>query len=257
MALAPARPEQLVEGAQRAQLSRAVEEFRTAMRARPDDWASHANLGTFHMQRGDYAQAAKCFETSSKLEPRVVGPWVNASIAYGNLQRMQDAERALRTAAKLEPENPAVNFNLGLLLGETGRTEEAKQALRTALKGDPTLAAAAYNLAVLVSKEDLNEAIQLCQQAVTVRPTEPKYAHTLAFYLRQRGDIADAIRRLRDTIKQQANHLDSYLLLAEIYEQKGDRNAAASVYRAASRISGLSAAVERQLEARARAVESP
>ena len=118
--LAPVTPEQLPEAKDRATVQKAVEEFMAAMHARPDDWASYANLGNFYMQRQDFPQAIGYFEISSKLEPRMVGPWVNASIAYSNLNRPQDAERSLLAALKLDPANAAVNFNLGLLLRRDG-----------------------------------------------------------------------------------------------------------------------------------------
>ena len=100
------------------------------MQARPDDWASHANLGNFYMDGRDFAAAAACFETASKLEPRQVGPMVNASMAYSNLHENDKAEQCLRQALKMNPANAAGNFNLGLLLAEQGHMPEAEQALR-------------------------------------------------------------------------------------------------------------------------------
>jgi Flp pilus assembly protein TadD len=220
-ALAPIRPEQLADAKDRQHVEKAIGEIMAAMRARPDDWASYANLGDFSMQRRDFLEAIRNFEIATKLEPRMVGPWVNASIAYSNMNRPEEAERSLLAALKLDPTNAAVNFNLGLLLGERGRVAEAERALRTALKSDPQMAAAAYNLAVLIGKRNLDEACSLCRQAWKLRPNEPKYAHTLAFFLRAKGDAA----------------------------------AAAAVYREAAKMPGLSVESVRQLEEKARAVE--
>ena len=60
---------------------------RAAMKARPDDWAGYANLGTFYMEQRDFQKAVDCFETATRLEPRMVGPMVNASMAYSNLRQ--------------------------------------------------------------------------------------------------------------------------------------------------------------------------
>ena len=133
----------------KAGLEAAVAEFLTAMNARPDDWASHANLGNFHMERRDFAHAVNEFETATKLEPRVVGPLVNASLAYSNLNQPDRAEASLRRALAVEPNNASALFNLGLLLAETGRTADAVKSLRTALQFDPRMAGAAYNLGVI------------------------------------------------------------------------------------------------------------
>ena len=214
---------------QRANLQQANAEFITAMQARPDDWSSHANLGNFYMDGRDFAAAAASFETASTLEPRQVGPMVNASMAYSNLHENQKAEQCLRQALKMDPTNAAGNFNLGLLLAEQGHMPEAEQALRTALKADPQMAAAAFNLGVLLGDKDLDAAIAFCQQAHELRPGDAKYAHTLAFYERKKGDLAGAIELLREVIQSEPSYLDAYLLLGEIYEERHDAAAAAKI----------------------------
>jgi tetratricopeptide (TPR) repeat protein len=216
---------------QRVRLDRATEEFRTAMKARPDDWASHANLGNLALERQDFNEAVKCFETSHRLEPRMVGPMVNAAVAYSNLGQNDPAERSLRRALAAEPANAAANFNLGLLLGERGQLDEAEQSLRAALKADPHMAAAAFNLSVILARKNLDEAISWCRKAHDLQPSDPKYAHTLAFYLRQKGDADSAVRVLRGVIERQPAPLDALLLLAEILDEKGDLKAAQQIYR--------------------------
>ena len=89
------------------------------------------------------------------------------------------------------------------------------------------MAAAAYNLAVLVGKRDLDESCSLCRQALKLRPAEPKYVHTLAFFLREKGDILS---------------------------QRGDTKGAAALYRQAAAIPGLPPEDRKQLEAKARAI---
>ena len=186
MSLAALPPESVKDARDRANLETANREFIAAMQARPDDWASYANLGNFYMEGRDFAAAAACFQTASKLEPRQIGPLVNASMAYSNMAQNDKAEQSLRRALTMEPANAAANFNLGLLLGEEGRRPEAEQALRAALKTDPQLAAAAYNLGVILGENKLDEAIAWCQKAHDLRPADAKYTQTLEFYQRQK-----------------------------------------------------------------------
>ena len=199
------------------------------MHARPDDWASHANLGNFYMERREFAAAAACFETAAKLEPRQIGPMVNASMAYSNMGRNDKAEQSLRRALKNEPGNAAANFNLGLLLTEQGWLQEAQQALRAAWKADPQMAPAAYNLGVILGKKSPDDGAAWCQKAHDLRPTDPKYASTLALYEQQKGNTDRAIELLRKAIQDEPSYLDAYMLLAEIYEQRRDFSAAAKV----------------------------
>ena len=161
--------------------------------ARPDDWASHANLGNFQMAKADYAAAAACFEIApaGAAYRRPAGQCV-----YG-LQQPEPSgtgRKGLRRALAIEPANAAANFNLGLLLAERGRLPEAEQALRAALKADPQMAPAAYNLGVLLAGTDLDEAIAWCRKAHQALPSDPKYAHVLAFYLHQKKSDEEADR---------------------------------------------------------------
>ena len=256
MSLAALPPESVTRERDRANLEKANREFATAMRARPDDWASHANLGNFYMEGRNFPAAAACFETATRLEPRQIGPMVNASLAYSNMDQNDKAERSLRRALKIEPANAAANFNLGLLRAEQRRLPEAEQALRAALKADPQMAAAAYNLGVLLGDKSLDEAVTWCRKAHELIPTEPKYAHTLAFFLRQKGNLDEAIQLLRQVIRHTPPYLDAYLLLGEIHEQRHDLAAAAAVYRDALKLEQLPPQVRRELEAKLRAIDS-
>jgi Tfp pilus assembly protein PilF len=177
-------------------------------------------------------------------------------MAYSNMAQNDKAEQSLRRALKMEPANAAANFNLGLLLGEQGRTAEAEQALRTALKADPQMAAAAFNLGILLGETHLDEAIAWCQRAHELRPADAKYAHTLAFYQRKKGDTKAAVELLRKAIQCDPSYLDAYLLLGEIHEQQHDFPAAAKVYLDASRIDGLPPAIRGQLETKSRKMRS-
>ena len=228
-ALAAVRPGDLNDRDRQA-LARAVAEFEASMKCRPDDAASHYNLGNFYMSRREIERAVASFETSTRLHPSFIEPLVNASLAYNLLGKNDKAEASLRQALQHAPGNVAANLNLGMLLGELGRTEQATSAFRTALKTDPKNAVAAYNLGVILAKDRPAEGIEWCRKAYRLRPDDPKYAFTLAFYLRQKGDLEGAAAVLRAAVGRQPASADVFALLGEIYEEKGSAKDAASVY---------------------------
>ncbi|MBN1421311.1 MAG: tetratricopeptide repeat protein, partial [Planctomycetes bacterium] len=202
--------------ADRARLARAAEELETSLRARPDDWSSNYNLGNLFMDRGDLGRAIAAYRKASMLRPDSILPLVNASIAYARLGDPDGAEAALRKAVAIEPGNAEARFNLGLLLAERGSPDGAETQLRAALKADPTLAAAAYNLAVLLAEKDIGEAVEWCRRAAGLRPDEPRYAYTLAFYLHHAGDDAEARRVLVDLLAVDPDSADARALLERI-----------------------------------------
>lgn len=226
-------PPQALEDRDRKSLENAVAEFRAAMKVRPDDSPSHYNLGNFHMRRREHESAVACFETAARLDPLSIAPLVNASLAYSALGKNDKAEASLRGALGQDPCNAAANFNLGLLLAELGRRDEAEAALTASLKTDPNSAQAAYNLGVLLADDRIDEAIGWCRRAHELRPDQPKYATTLAFYLNRNGDTDGAVRVLRALVRRQTASADVYAMLGGIHEKKGDVRQAVAVYRQA------------------------
>jgi tetratricopeptide (TPR) repeat protein len=252
-ALAPV-PEESLPQERRAPVRAAMAELMASMNARPDDMASHYNLGNFHMSRGQMPEAVGEFETASRLQPDAVPPYVNVALAYNALGQNDKAEVSLHRALSLDPTNAAANLNLGMLLAEMDKLSEAEQAFRAVLKTDPKSAQAAYNLGILLSKEHPAEAISWCEKAATLRPDAPKYAYTLAFFQKQQGKPSEAAQTLEKLIERQPPYAQAYALLAQIYSEQNKAAAAESVCRRAVSNEKLTEQERAQFEARLRAL---
>lgn len=233
-ALAAVPPEQIA-AEDRPAVEKAKIEYLDLMRARPDDAASHHNLGSYHHQRRELDLALDSYRTSVRLQPDNVPSLANLAILYNEMGQNAQAESSLRQALRHQPTNSLLNFNLGLLLGEMGRPAEARNALLTALRSDPNLAAAAYNLGVLMAQDrQIDQAISWCQRALQLAPDNSRYAYTLAFYLDQQGNTPSAIQTLQPFVARSTTDPDIYLLLGGIYEKSGKRSEALSLYQQAA-----------------------
>jgi len=207
-------------GAQKKSVATANEEYLTSLLSRPDQWTSHYNLGNYYLDRGDFNQAVTSYNTALKLESRAVPAMVNTSIAYARMGENKKADESLKKALKVAPDNAAANFNMGLLEAEENELKEAEKYLRKAIQVDPQMAQAAYNLCVITSKDRISEAVNWCRQATELRPQEPKYGFTLAFYLNQKGDKDEAIRTLKEIVRKYPGFKDAKMLLQEILSGK-------------------------------------
>ena len=145
-------------------------------------------------------------------------------MAYARLGETAKAEERLNEALKITPDSAAARYNLGLIKAEQGDLPAAEQNLKAAFKADPQLAGAAYNLCVITAKDRPAEALEWCRKATTLRPQEPKYARTLAFYQQQGGDSVGAIATLDALINRSPAYPEAYLLLADIYQQQGQKD---------------------------------
>jgi superkiller protein 3 len=141
---------------------------------------------------------------------------VNSSIAYAQMGENDKAEKSLQQALKIAPDNAAANFNMGLVKAEKKEPKQAEKYLRQAVKADPLMAQAAYNLCIITAKDRINEAVSWCRKAVDLRPSDPQYAYTLAFFLNQKGDRDGAVRSLQAIIEKYPEFKDAEALLREI-----------------------------------------
>ena len=216
-------PEETLPEDQRPQVRKAMAELIDSMRSRPDDMASHYNLGNFYMGRGQMAEAVTELETATRLQPDALPPYVNVALAYNALGQNDKAEASLRRALSLDPTNAAANLNLGMLLAEVGKMSEAEQAFRAAFKADPKSAQAAYNLGVLLAKDHPEEALTWCRRAAELRPDNPQYGYTYAFYLYRAGRLDDALKAIRPVHQRFPAHEDSLLLERQLLQEQERR----------------------------------
>jgi tetratricopeptide (TPR) repeat protein len=209
-----------VEDADKTKVEATLKEYLTSILSRPDQWSSHYNLGNAYLSLGNPKQAIASYDTALKIEPRAVLAMVNESMAYAQLGETRKADESLQKALKVAPNNAAANFNMGLLKAEQNDLKGAERYLKAALKADPQMAQAAYNLCVITSKERITEAVTYCKKAADLRPQEPKYAYTLAFYLNQKGDRDEAVRTLKAILEKYPGYKDAEMLLKEVRDKE-------------------------------------
>jgi tetratricopeptide (TPR) repeat protein len=209
-------PMDRLSGEVKTRVEKANKEYLAFIMARPDQWASHYNMGNYQLSRGETKQAVSSYQAALKLEPQAVLAMVNSSIAYAQMGENDKAEKSLQAALKTAPDSAAANFNMGLVKAEKNEPKEAEKYLKKAIKADPQMAQAAYNLCIITSKDRISEAVSWCKKAAELRPQEPRYAFTLAFYLNQKGDRDEAVRILKKIIEKYPQYKDAGMLLEEI-----------------------------------------
>ena len=94
-------------------IEKATGEYLAAMRARPDHWSSHYNLGNFLLSGGDPAAALEAYSVALRLEPGSVATLVNASMAAAQSQDFAGAETFLIKALRVDPKSAARAFQPG------------------------------------------------------------------------------------------------------------------------------------------------
>lgn len=210
--------EQIPQPYQRS-LSKAMEECKRSLMARPDDAASNYNLGNFYQSQRRFEDAIDSFKTSWKLREDFIPAYVNASMAYNAIGKNEQAVESLKTAIQHDPNSVAAYLNLALLYGEMGRYADAEKSFRKTFELDPKSAVAAYNLGVLRAQNNIEQAIQWCRKAYELNPANTKYAYTLAYYYTQQNRPEDAIGILQPLVDNKTDNPEIYVMLAQSYVQ--------------------------------------
>jgi tetratricopeptide (TPR) repeat protein len=230
----------------------ATQELLLALTARPDDAASHYNLGNFYLTAGRPDRAATAFEAALRLQSDNVMALVNGALAYNAMGSNELAEANLRRAHTLAPSNSAINLNLGLLWGELGRRNDAELAFRAAWQADTNNAVAAYNLGVILAGTSPVESLAWCRRAMSAAPQEPKYAYTVAFYERQQGRLAEAAGILEELVAGHPTYVEGIDLLGQVYVEQGAVPRARALFQKAARQALLPAQSRAYFDRRAR-----
>ncbi len=226
-------PQTSPQGKGGGEIRKATDEYLAELVARPDIWDAHYNLGNYYL--------------GLKREPQATLVLVNAALAHAQRGEVSLAEGRLNAALKIAPQSAAVLYDLGLLKAQLGDLPAAESFLTQALKIEPEMAEAAYNLCVITARDNVATALPWCRQAADLKPHEPRYASTYAYFQRNSGDITGAAATLESLISRHPGYRDTWLLLADIYLQQGKRAEAPGLLRRALAASELSEQAKGQI----------
>ena len=141
------------------------------------------------------------------------------------------AEQHLERAVEMAPQFSAAWNNLGTIAYQTQRYWQAEQRFREALRQDPSSYEPLVNLGgVLINQHKLDEAIEVNVHAVLVRPNDALAQSQLGMAYFETGSYDLAVKHLETARKIDPAHFSHpQIFLAEIFQRRGDKRAAADV----------------------------
>ena len=219
--------------ADKKNIEKANREYLQSIKIPPDHWASYYNEGNYYLNLGNYRQAITGYETSIRLEPQGVMSRVNMSIAYARLGENKKAD----SIPEGGPENIAGQCRgqsqHGAPQGRAGRPEGRREISPAGLEGRPEDGPGGLQPLHHPLGEQAGRGHRVVPESNEASPSNPKFAYSLAYYERKKGDTEAAIGTLRNLIARNPDYPDAYVLLGEIYERQGRVNEARTVYQQA------------------------
>ena len=188
-----------------------------------------ANLrGRVQLRRKDIADARRSFERALSIEPKFVA--AAASLAVLDLadKKPELAKKRFEKIVAIDPKNMIAQLALAGLHEKSGGTsEEVAVLLTNAINSNPTAIAPRLSLIQHhTTHKDLKRALAAAQDAVAALPQSPELLGALGKTQAAARENNQAINSFTKLASMQPESPQAYLLLAALYNQSKDADAA-------------------------------
>ncbi|KAL4497978.1 hypothetical protein ABPG72_014835 [Tetrahymena utriculariae] len=149
---------------------------------------------------------------------------------YYDQRKKQQAAKYSQLCLNYDRKSLICNKISGFLNYDDGHYQEASQNFLMALKRNPYDPQALFSIAqAYEALQDYEKASHFYKKCISVNPIASIYKK-LADCLLKIDKIEEAIRVLIKSIELDSSYLDSYLLLAKIYESENDESSSIEIY---------------------------
>ena len=249
-----------VELQQQGKLNEAADEYRAALKLKPDYAEAHANLGAVLARLGKYDEAVAAYESALKLAPHLTPILLNLGIAHYRAGKFDQAAAAFQRLLEQRPDVTQARQLYGLSLAALGRDEEAVKQLEQTLDAAPPDAAALYSLGLaylrlgkpgfratlerlaafpagrpalhllqgqaFLRDQEFEKALEELQSAAQLNPDLPRLHFSLGLAHHQLGHNKEAVAAFEEEAKRSPRDFATIYYLADALEKDGNVSAA-------------------------------
>jgi tetratricopeptide (TPR) repeat protein len=192
----------------------AIETFRQAVSAGPDDPGAHLNLGHELMRDGRRGEAIAAYERALELNPRYAEAWDGLGDGLLGEGRYADAEAAFRQAVALAPHHADYPAGLAHALAGQQRWREALAQYERALALRPDDPEALNSMGtVLLESGEPEAALAPIQRAIAMRPDYAAAHENRGTALLRLGREEEASDCFREAIRLDPGEAERHLKL--------------------------------------------
>ncbi len=220
----------LYEKAERFEDARAT--YRRILELDPDNVQAHVRLGYIANQLNDTADREEIVAAAEALledDPGNMTLYLFVSWGHLRAKRYEEAVDVLERALTHDPENMEAHFSLGATFYELKRYDDMVREMRWVVERNPQHAYALNFLGYSFAERGVNldEAIELVQRALKIKPDDGLFLDSLAWAYYQQGKYKQALKVQKKAVGMGAE-IDGVLHdhLGSIYLALGQRNKA-------------------------------
>lgn len=198
--------------------------FREAIYTNPNLPVLYIKLGELHEAYDNLAEAAQIYEVAMQVYPSYLPAYLHLGEVSIRQRALEKAVGVYEKATEIAPDNAQIQIKLGVIYINQHQFEPAIAAFKRAIAVDNTAAEAYNNLARLYAGlgKEMQQAIDLAQQAVILAPTAKHY-DTLAYTYFRNAQYAQALDAINQAISLAPNVGAYNKLLSKIQTAQAER----------------------------------
>jgi tetratricopeptide (TPR) repeat protein len=159
--------------AERGRLEKAVEEYKKALKLKPDYVQAHNNLGVIYFKQGRIKEAAGEYKEALRLNPALSEAHYNLGIILYRKGNLVEAIKELKEAVRIDPDFAKPHLNIAIIYDDMGLLEEALKWYTKTIELAPADHMAYNNMGIIYGrKKEYEKAIELFKKALEIRPDD-------------------------------------------------------------------------------------
>ena len=207
---------------------RAIQAYKTNLEIDPTFFDSTLHLGFLSYRLKNYDDAATYLEQAIKLNPKRVEPYLLLGLTYMQTQQYQLAATQFEAGIQQDPTNPNLHFNLGTAYDKLNRFDDLVREMEQTLSFDPEHADALNYLGYSYADRGvrIEQALDLTQRAVKLKPENGYYMDSLGWALFKMGRLEEALQTIHRALTLVSEDPVIFEHLGEIYLKLEEREKA-------------------------------
>lgn len=211
------------ELAKQGKLDEAANYLTKAVKLRPVDPVSQADLGVVRKNQGRFVEAYEHLYTAVLFEPNQATALDQLGLVCFQLNKLDKAESFIQRSLS-QAKRPSTYLHLGMVQAARKKFPEAIMNLSIAVKQNPNDADAAYLLGFTYRRAGQPEkALVYLSRAKELQPPSCKILRSLGYAHEQMKQLKEAASCYRASLSLNPRDAEDYFWLAGVYQELGQK----------------------------------
>ena len=197
----------------------AVQAYKKNIEIDPTYYDSVLHLGFLSYRLKEYEEAIPYLENAAKLNPKRSESYLLLGLTYLQTEQYHLATARLEEGIQQDPTNADLHFNLGTAYDKMNRFDDLVREMERALSLNPRHADALNYLGYSYADRGvrIDQALELTQRAVKLKPDNGYYVDSLGWALYKIGRLEEALQTLERALSLVSDDPVIFEHLGEIY----------------------------------------